>query len=970
MVEEYTLRCDPQMSTCELVKSGGDDAREITPPALAKLLAQCKQPVRVVIPDRLLVGFWGRSRVDEPTVFSEFRQSLFAKTLRSIVPLTTMEQSYLPHQTDSVSSGLLYEPGTTSPQVHIFQPQSRLDGYLDAEASWRVDRSDFQAVRRLDPWYYQERFIDLRKRIRQWSGPTLEDTFDIVDGHAHRLELAEKPRTGALQWVSSAQIHALLHCIDVRRIRDGWGAKNQPREIPPRPDAPLKDGDFLITMSGISDVKIAEYYTALGPSARSDYVQCLRYKESRAAREDIHERAVLWRSLIAEDFLDQVRMELSNRTIIPLKHVFPRQARLPEIPHEAESTCRVRRLMSHCASSSTRISIMRQKLRDLAEYLFESDLRWPGRFACCRSIWRAIDEHLDKNVLVLSSDKKIAHEIAVQLTESGIPARGEALSCDSVSLCDEQARRVAKADFGVLVTSAIRPMSTVDEHVGFGHALDILAYDHLFVLHLPREGPGERPLPGRQLLRHVFSEAAYPPRTMDMRVDGVPNLAKALRRRAKPGTIEDRLRAALMRLSRLGASTDFPAPSSGDAALGHELATVRRVLSELAVTYHETIRSSPDKPETPPKARREAAEKPKEWEFGRFRTVCAELGEKLQQFEQYIEKLSAEPSSRTDETQATDEPVSVVLVQGETGTGKDTLVAHFRSKFADGGNAPEAGAEVTSELVCSQLFGHVKGAFTGAISDHEGLFELAKKQGLLTLNEINSFPLDVQLRLLKVLDKGIFYLYGGEGDIKCRQSFRGVVFALTNADLWKLVKEGKFRADLLMRMGIPLVMPPLRDRREDIDFYCDQFLDNYADRLQVERPVISEDAMDAFHQYAWPGNVRELRLLMRHAVNHEVGRVDLSFLERDYPAIVVDKSATEECPDDLALLNELLGRHFEDGLQKQMLWEEFNRQAKGNELTTNGLAQWVRPNFFGCQPQNLRGGRGLSDIWAESLFFS
>ncbi|HIE04595.1 MAG TPA: sigma-54-dependent Fis family transcriptional regulator [Candidatus Latescibacteria bacterium] len=214
---------------------------------------------------------------------------------------------------------------------------------------------------------------------------------------------------------------------------------------------------------------------------------------------------------------------------------------------------------------------------------------------------------------------------------------------------------------------------------------------------------------------------------------------------------------------------------------------------------------------------------------------------------------------------------ATVLIHGESGTGKE-LVAdaiHRLSPRRDGPFVKLNCAAIPESLVESELFGHEKGAFTHAVKRSRGRFELADG-GTLLLDEIGEITPAVQAKLLRVLQDGTFQRVGGEGTL--RVDVR--VIATTNRDLWKAVQEGKFREDLYYRLQVvPIYIPPLRERKEDIPLLVQHFLKMYGEREGKEGLAVSEKAMEILMDYDWPGNIRELENAVERAVILAKGKV-------------------------------------------------------------------------------------------------
>jgi formate hydrogenlyase transcriptional activator len=206
---------------------------------------------------------------------------------------------------------------------------------------------------------------------------------------------------------------------------------------------------------------------------------------------------------------------------------------------------------------------------------------------------------------------------------------------------------------------------------------------------------------------------------------------------------------------------------------------------------------------------------------------------------------------------------STVLIQGETGTGKEMIARaiHNLSPRMDQAFVKVNCAAIPLGLLESDLFGHEKGAFTGAIAQKVGRFELAHK-GTLFLDEVGDIPLELQPKLLRVLQEQEFERLGSTRT----QRVDVRVIAATNASLTQMVAEKKFRSDLYYRLYIfPVTVPPLRDRREDIPILVRHFVNKYARRMGKQIESIPKESMDALARYAWPGNIRELQNLMERA---------------------------------------------------------------------------------------------------------
>jgi PAS domain S-box-containing protein len=207
---------------------------------------------------------------------------------------------------------------------------------------------------------------------------------------------------------------------------------------------------------------------------------------------------------------------------------------------------------------------------------------------------------------------------------------------------------------------------------------------------------------------------------------------------------------------------------------------------------------------------------------------------------------------------------STVLILGETGTGKELIARaiHDRSPRRERPLVKVNCGAISAGLVESELFGHVKGAFTGAIANRDGRFKLADG-GTIFLDEVGELPLDTQVKLLRVLQEQEFEPIGGSRTIKVNVR----VVAATNRDLEEQVREGKFRADLFYRLNVvPLRVPALRERTSDIHLLAMFFVQKFAKKLGKHITQVSDDVMRRLTDYSWPGNIRELQNVIERAV--------------------------------------------------------------------------------------------------------
>jgi formate hydrogenlyase transcriptional activator len=214
---------------------------------------------------------------------------------------------------------------------------------------------------------------------------------------------------------------------------------------------------------------------------------------------------------------------------------------------------------------------------------------------------------------------------------------------------------------------------------------------------------------------------------------------------------------------------------------------------------------------------------------------------------------------------------ATVLINGETGTGKEVIAKAIHEASARRQNRFVAlnCAAIPSTLLESELFGHERGAFTGAVAQSMGRFQLADR-GTLFLDEIGDLPLELQPKLLRVLQEKQFERLGGGRTFETDAR----VIAATNQDLWRMVQERKFRADLYFRLNVfPITLPPLRARSEDIPALVEYFVQRCSREMGRRIDSISPEVMDVLKLYDWPGNIRELENFIMRAVIMSSGPV-------------------------------------------------------------------------------------------------
>ncbi|MGY6276642.1 sigma-54 interaction domain-containing protein [Methylomonas sp. MgM2] len=246
-----------------------------------------------------------------------------------------------------------------------------------------------------------------------------------------------------------------------------------------------------------------------------------------------------------------------------------------------------------------------------------------------------------------------------------------------------------------------------------------------------------------------------------------------------------------------------------------------------------------------------------------------------------------------------------VLIKGETGTGKEVLASAIQkdSNRSDKPFITLNCAALPEGLVESEIFGHKKGAFTGAINDKQGLFQAADG-GTLFLDEINSLPLSIQSKLLRFLESGECLPIGSTKPYRVNVR----VIAATNSDLNKLIETGEFRRDLYFRLNVvPLEIPTLYQRCEDIELLAKHFFAHFAETHSLQAPTLSKQTLKTLSAYRWPGNIRELRNLCERLSILLAGRViEPENLPHEFTRGTDDAKATDfKLPESGIQLDEL-----------------------------------------------------------------
>jgi formate hydrogenlyase transcriptional activator len=294
-----------------------------------------------------------------------------------------------------------------------------------------------------------------------------------------------------------------------------------------------------------------------------------------------------------------------------------------------------------------------------------------------------------------------------------------------------------------------------------------------------------------------------------------------------------------------------------------------------------------------------------------------------------------------------------VLIQGESGTGKELIAeAIHRESLRNRGPFIKVNcAAMPGPLLESELFGHERGAYTGAFTQTTGRFQLAH-QGTLFLDEIGDLPLELQPKLLRVLQEQEFERLGSSRTI--RVDVR--VIAATNQNLAQMVDEHRFRADLFYRLNVfPITLPPLRERRGDIPLLVQHFTGRLAQRMNKEIRHIPSEAMELLKHYDWPGNVRELQNVLERAV------ILCDGPELSLPAGALKRSVTANTPGAVQTLVDAQREHILHVL-RQVNWVVGGRNGAAARLGVPRTTLLFRMQKLGIVPGNMATAQAAANL--------
>lgn len=309
------------------------------------------------------------------------------------------------------------------------------------------------------------------------------------------------------------------------------------------------------------------------------------------------------------------------------------------------------------------------------------------------------------------------------------------------------------------------------------------------------------------------------------------------------------------------------------------------------------------------------------------RTTYADIVGRSKQMQNIFEMIEAVAKSDAN-----------ILIVGESGTGKELIAnaIHYNSHRAKGPFVKVNCAALPKELIESELFGHTKGAFTGAARDKEGLIARANG-GSLLLDEIAEMPLELQPKLLRALQERVFYRLGSERPVEV--DFR--LICSTNRNPPEAVRNGQLREDLYYRIStITIEVPPLRDRAEDIQLLADHFLKSFAEKYNKRAQAFSQSATSTMYNYHWPGNVRELESALERAIllskGENIEASDLPFTATEAPQPSSGGGTSEfHVPPEMKL----------EDIEREVIYQTLKR-TKGNKQAAATALGIYRPRLY------------------------
>ena len=756
-----------------------------------------------------------------------------------------------------------------------------------------IGREELDPERRLDPWYYQPRFVELRRKLRGSGAPYVGSACQVLCSKRDGLEPGHEGSDRDPWWINTPQMAQQLKEINRKRILE---------HARPRPeDVRLIDGDVLLALAGRHGLKVAQYRRELGPAVTSRYIRVFR------ATGDT-DSGKLFERVASEDFLGQIEMHLSDRLYIPIPEPATLASHLlPVTPVEASW---VRAVSKLAAAVPVRPGVAFGEILD-------ADL--PAERPVRRALMAAANR-LDERWLVLGAVREAVERVHRYAERKQSKVGRVLLGPEGLSEADlDQVLRCKRA---LLTVDSLSPLRPSVEYPTYQKVIEIVGGDHLFVI--VRRAGSDRRHPGRALVEHVFADSAEEIQTVEFEMRAEPAGDSVIdprdHWRIEPTANARCALAASMLAEFCRAHMMGPQlfRSRGNALSAHVRALDALTQNLYVAGASGHVVAAKAAPATIRRRRKLYDFPPGSKEF---RTYDSALAERIHDFAHLL---------KGDER--------AILVEGETGTGK-TALAGILCEMANLPRPFVIGAELPmGEDAVPRLFGWVKGAYPGLQGANPGFVGDAQDRQIpIFIDEINSRSLELQLRLMRLIDDRAYRRVGATG---ADDTFDYACLAATNEPLSDLVRKKKFREDLRMRLGPPLVIPPLRDRPADLE----ELIRHFADKPSTQGGTavnLDPSAWDLLMAHRWPGNVRELEIVMGRIsrLARQGERVTSAFISDRFPDLTAEPRVGEEVSEEYQHL-----KHLESLLGKGMMVGDAFREhmnSRGKPVKHDNLPKYI-----------------------------
>jgi len=757
-----------------------------------------------------------------------------------------------------------------------------LEPTKDKDDIWTIDLENFNAEISMEPWYYRKEFVETRNNVDiKWQ--SIDDIFEI---HVPEKKQPSKAIYNTnndnlkLAWISTPQISLDSNSIIIDRISEY--VENIDEYFK------LKDNDILICLARRTDIKMGKFKEDLcGKATAARYIKILRLKDVK--KNDIDK---LMASLKSQLFINQIRMYLSNRCYKPITEYILKKIKIPPSnlsDNDIQLSVAISDLVS-CKKENIKESFIEfstfVKNNQFSDQFMNNNL-----FDYLRFLHKLLfaSNQLEDKYFVIGSDLRLnlLKKIKDKLIENGLNKKNTYIIQIS-KVRGKKMIEIAKCKRAYLLTYSHLPLRATGEYETYRNILKILGHDHVFVLVNPQEEAEK--YPGRRLIEHMFIDDLYGENFLAIEYD--QNLSKFTdieKIEKKEFTDHQKYAEVLDSLEKVCNKNEY-------------LKTYESPVRNLRLKIIEKMSGNSSF----------------EMLDGGFQTVNKELIQLRENFKTLINNGE-----------------KVILIEGESGVGKGLFCKEVLNDLLK--DPLIAGCQLSETLALSQLFGHMKGAFTGATEDKKGYVTIAEKEGMpLILDEINSYPLSIQWQLLMLLQDGKYEILGEPGEYK---DFNQICVCISNQSIKTLTDEKKFRFDLAMRLGHPLIIPPLRERLDDLNYFIDNFKKEIIKRKDRKTPSFKPEVAKYLLEYKWPGNVRELKNIIRRIVilGKDEEEITLDFLKKLFPDMF---KTNYSC--NIPYVYKLLEEQLEKKENKGDIYQKIIKETGGKKSSSDNLSKWVK----------------------------